>query len=120
MKKGSKKLLLAFLIFALPIICAYLWGLHKANTVVPQPNLLPSEVDAMRAYIIQRWTGSGILVGLILFAYIIGMRIVFAVVGGITNTVFWLARRVTRNPQKRKPIKPLKQTGRADATVDRF
>ena len=120
MKKGSRKIALALLIFALPVICGYFWGLHKANTFAPQPNLLPSEIEATRAYIIHRWTGSGMLVGLILFAYVIGMKIVFAVVGGIMNAGFWLARRVTRNPKKRKPIKPLKQTGRANGTIERF
>ena len=59
MRKELKILLFAFLIFTLPVMCAFFWGLYEAYAFVPPPGMPLSEVATAKAFIIRRWGGSG-------------------------------------------------------------
>lgn len=93
MKKGFKILGIALLLMALPLLCGYLWGLHEANIAVTNSTLSPSETEKLRARIVSRWTGGGMLWGMILLGYAVMMRLAFWVIGMIVNACFRLARK---------------------------
>ena len=101
-RKELKILTFVFLLFAIPVLCAYFWGLYKAYTFVSPPDMPSSEVAITKAFIIHHWAGSGFLLGFIFLVYAVVMRILFALIGGIMNLGF---RMVHGKPQKFRNLK---------------
>jgi uncharacterized membrane protein len=85
MKRGLIILACAAAIFFLPVLLGFLWGLHAAHKFVPRVAMTLAEIDQAKSVIVERWTGGGVIWGLILLVYAIAMRMLFWVVSGITS-----------------------------------